>query len=448
VSNPWIGILTVMAALLVMFAALKLMERTRRPHPEVLRKLMHVGTGLLVVSFPWVFRQAWPVIFLAALSLLILTAVKFVPALRDGIGTVLTGVRRASLGELCFPAAVAALILLSRGDKLLFAVPMLIMTLADTLAALIGVAYGRVRFMTSDGFKSAEGSLAFFAIAFLSVHVPLLLCTDAGRAQTLLIALIIGLLSMLIEAIASRGLDNLLIPIGTFAFLRLYLHATPAALVLRLGVTVLLVAFALAWRKRTSMDDSALIACALFCYGAAMLGGAAWLIGPAVLFMAHVWFWPRDGAHRVHTVYAVASIALVALLWLGLQVAFGQGRTRPFLFPYAVAFGVELAVLDLAHGTDTVGRPRVGRLLNAMVIGSALAALQILPAIFPLHRLVASAISMAIAFCCVALAAWLYYAVMPALYGQRGTTTTIYSASFAACLIGSALAVGTQSMLV
>jgi hypothetical protein len=163
--------------------------------------------------------------------------------------------------------------------------------------------------------------------------------------------------------------------------------------------------------------------------------------------MAHVWFWPRDGAHRIHTVYAVASIALVALLWLGLQVAFGQGRTRPFLFPYAVAFGVELAVLDLAQGTNAMGRPKVCRLLNAMVIGSALAALQLLPAIFPLHQPIASVIAMAIAFCCVALAAWLYYAVMPALYGRRGSTTTIYSASFAACLIGSALAVGTQAML-
>ena len=62
------------------------------------------------------------------------------------------------------------------------------MTLADAVAALVGITYGKLRYVTGDGFKSAEGSVAFLSIAFLSVHVPLLLFTDVGRAQTLLIS--------------------------------------------------------------------------------------------------------------------------------------------------------------------------------------------------------------------------------------------------------------------
>src|SRR5690606_16105111 len=117
--------------------------------------------------------------------------------------------------------------------------------LADALAALIGLAYGRVRYVTSEGLKSAEGSIIFFAVAFMSVHVPLLLFTDVGRAQTLLIATIVGLLSMLVEAVAIKGLDNLLIPIAAYAMLRWYMGATVEALALRLVVTVALLVFAM-----------------------------------------------------------------------------------------------------------------------------------------------------------------------------------------------------------
>jgi phytol kinase len=124
--------------------------------------------------------------------------------------------------------AVGLLWWLSGGEALLFSVPVL--ALADAVAALIGVRYGTVRYKTHDGFKSAEGSIAFFAVAFLSVHVPVLLAGVTGRAESLLLASIVGLLVMLIESIFWRGLDNMFVPLGAFAFLSLYLNADAAML--------------------------------------------------------------------------------------------------------------------------------------------------------------------------------------------------------------------------
>src|SRR5579863_2423241 len=129
--EPRWGIVLVCSILLGMFLVLKLLERYVRPHPELLRKLMHVGMGLIVISFPWLLARTWPVLLLVAISLVVLAVVRFVPTLRDGMGTVLTGVDRVSLGEICFPIAVGAIWILSRGDKILFVVPMLILTLAD-----------------------------------------------------------------------------------------------------------------------------------------------------------------------------------------------------------------------------------------------------------------------------------------------------------------------------
>jgi phytol kinase len=71
---------------------------------------------------------------------------------------------RRSLGEVYFPAAVAVLFCLSHQTPLLFCIPILMLTLADAVAALIGVRYGRLRYQTLEGQKSAEGSITFFTL--------------------------------------------------------------------------------------------------------------------------------------------------------------------------------------------------------------------------------------------------------------------------------------------
>src|SRR5437867_4045500 len=84
------------------------------------------------------------------------------------------------------------------------AIPILILTLADAIAALVGMAYGAHRYTGIAGQKSAEGSLAFFTVAFLTTHIPLLLLTtdqQMAREKVLLISLTIGFLVMLMEGI-------------------------------------------------------------------------------------------------------------------------------------------------------------------------------------------------------------------------------------------------------
>ncbi len=428
-----------LAVLGLLFGFLKVVERFAKPHPELLRKLLHVGTGLIVISFPWIFTETWPVLLLAGLSAGLLLAVKYLPRYRDGIGTVMTGVHRPSLGEICFPAAVASLILLSRGDKLLFAVPLLIMTLADAVAALVGIAYGKLRYVTSEGLKSAEGSIAFFSIAFLSVHVPLLLFTNVGRTETLLIAVIIGLLSTLLEAIAARGLDNLLIPLGAYAFLRLYLDATPNALLLRLIVTASLVIFALAWRRRTNLNDSALMAAALYGYAAGMLGGWPWLIGPIVLFLAHVCLWPRTTDRRGDTVMVVVAVTGPGLVWLAAQVA---DPSRHWLIPYAAGFACHLTIIGVSRiSTDPRKLPRLIRLGGAILSGWLLFSLQILPTLLggrhhigpiPLQTLT-------IAIGCVVAAGVLYFRLLTTLYGPGQSKFLIHASGFMIALVLSTM---------
>lgn len=346
--NPWLGMGLVLTILGGSMAGLHAYRRLRSPHPELVRKLLHVGMGLVTLTFPWLFGTAWPVLFLAGGSILGLIALKTSAPLRHRLGDVIHGVARASVGEIYFPLAVALLFLLSAGDALLFCIPMLILTLADAVAALIGVRYGLVHYTTAEGEKSVEGSTAFFTVAFLSTHIPLLLFTNTGRAEALLVALTVGFLVMLLEAIAWQGLDNLFIPLGAFILLKTSLTMDVAALAAPLGVMVLLVIFALFCRRHTTLNDSALLGAALVGYGSWAVGGWHWLLPPLILFISYPLLSPRtdQNSRRTRDIYAVISVASAGLVWLFLAETLGRPE---FYYPYTLAFAAHLAIIGIAR---------------------------------------------------------------------------------------------------
>lgn len=228
--------------MLVLVAALMLgiagLQKRLSLNPEWSRKLLHTGGGLMALGLPWLFHSAWPVMILCAMSLLGLLAVKGIPALRCRVGCVVDRVDRKSHGDLYFVSATGLLFLIAGGDPLLYSVPMLILTFADSAAALVGQRYGRHRFQTSGGTKTVEGSTAFFFMAFFSVQVVLQVFTDRAPIATLLIALLIALLLSLVEAAAGRGTDNFFIPIAGCLLLRAYLGSPVSLLMIHLMTTV------------------------------------------------------------------------------------------------------------------------------------------------------------------------------------------------------------------
>jgi phytol kinase len=344
----WLKIGLVMGAVGGLMAGLTVYQRRYAPHPEWVRKLMHMGAGLVALSLPWLFDDPWPVVVLTFVSALAMAAVKWLAVLRQNVGQVTGGVLRSTLGEICFPLGTGVLFVLARGDRLLYSIPLLILTFADASAALIGVFYGVRRYTTSEGVKTLEGSLAFFQAAFLSTLVPLLLFSDVGRAETLLIALLMALLSMLLDATAWWGLDNLLIPVLSFLMLRVFIQLDAASLTVQLIVTVAMIVFVLVWRKRTTLNDSALLATVIYGYLCWTLGGWEWVLPPLLLLLSYNLLSPSDvGDHaRPYTVQVVLGVGAVGLFWLLLAA----GSDSPhFYFPYMLSFAAQLAMIGLAR---------------------------------------------------------------------------------------------------
>ena len=105
--NPLPGMALVACSFAVIMGGVTAARRALSLQPELSRKLVHVGMGLVTLSFPLLFLEAWPVWVLSISFLIALAALRFVTPLRQRLGKTLSDVGRQSLGEFYFPLAVA-----------------------------------------------------------------------------------------------------------------------------------------------------------------------------------------------------------------------------------------------------------------------------------------------------------------------------------------------------
>lgn len=423
------GILATLAAFALLVGGLMLYRRTALSSPELLRKLLHVGMGAVVLAFPWVFRNDWPVVLMTGLFVTLLVARRRRPKSRQpaaggplgGLAGVLDGVGRQSLGDVYFAVSVGVLFVASRhgpvAGPMLYVIPILLLALPDATAALVGGRYGRHRYHATAGDKSCEGSVAFFAVALLAVHVPLLLWVPAvGRVECLLIAATLALLAMILEAIAWRGLDNLFVPLGSFVLLKAFIPMPAAALAECAAVAAACLVFALGWRRRTTLDGGAALGAALALYVAWALGGWRWLLAPLATFVGYAVLWPRTARERAalgHNIQAVASVAAAGLAWVFIKQAADWGGRLDVFYPYTLGFAAHVAII----GATRMRRSRPGRPTWAVL---ALTTAQAWALLFVPYLLVEGFLARQVALSLLALpvvatAAGVFYAIQPGI---------------------------------
>lgn len=343
--TPLTGIALVLALLGALMLSVYLLRR--RLSPEMSRKTVHIGMGLTCLAFPWLFADYWPVILLAGLSIALLIAVRWAPRLNRRFGKVLGGVERISFGEIYFPIAVAAVFVWSRHQPLLYVVPILLLTLADSCSALIGQSYGKFKYSTLSGKKSWEGSLTFFMVAFLCVHVPVLLFSDIGRAESLLIATMLALLLMLAEAASWRGLDNLFIPLAACGLLQEYWPLPASLLLFKLALLAAVLMLALYIRHRLLLDGGAIALATIACYTCAALAGITWLIAPLTVLFGYAAVSPATWNSHYRSVDSVLCIAVTGFFWVFL--AKGLDAAQILLFPFTLCLAVHFAIVSTSR---------------------------------------------------------------------------------------------------
>lgn len=180
---------------------------------ELRRKTAHVLGGCVLLLAARMTSSNAVVLALCALLLGWLVATRTLPSLK--MYRKLSVDRRdgsESWGDLWFPVGLGAVTVLFGAQSAAWLAAALVLTLADSAAAVIGTRFPGAVFSIAGGTKSFGGSCACWIIAGGSIALvewmtgsPWSWVACAGLA-----AIVMGL-----EAISPRGLDNLSLPLGT-----------------------------------------------------------------------------------------------------------------------------------------------------------------------------------------------------------------------------------------
>jgi len=242
--GEWVKMILIAGLLMSLMGLLSVAVRRFNLPAEWGRKLLHLMMGSMAMSFPWLIGPPAPVLMLAVLAGAWLLAVRTSPQLRVRFGAALHAVDRPSWGEIHFAAGAAGSYLLAGGDALCFALPMALLTFADTAAAIVGT-YSARRHPIGIHNKSFEGCAAFFAVSCVCAFTALSFGAHSPPTERLGAALQLAFDVTALEIIGARGADNLLIPIGATCLMPLLLNGSPAVPWVHLGLAAVLMSL---WR--------------------------------------------------------------------------------------------------------------------------------------------------------------------------------------------------------
>ena len=341
-------------------------------HAEVSRKTIHVAIGLYAMALPLLFDTRLPVVVLLLIALALMGWLRLPQVRTTGLGKAIHAVERRSLGDIWLALAIGFVFLQAEGEYIFYALPLAIITLSDTAAALTGSAYGRSRFAVEDGVKSWEGVVAFFMVSVIVAMAMLLLLTDAPRLNVVVLAFAIAAFGAIVEAVSWRGLDNLFVPICLQFFIKGYLFAEPMALALialQFGVAVIAVAV-IARRLALSVHASRAFVIAIFLFLGA--GGPYGAVVPMFAIAAHLIARRRPCASPHRDLDFIATLCGAGLIWFFVGETIGPSALSFYNLGMA---GMALGLLVVATG----GRIAAGALLTLAVGAGYLALLSLAP---------------------------------------------------------------------
>lgn len=200
----WLGIILLIAGWL---------NRFFTNDPELIRKVVHIGTGNVILLAWWLDIPAWVGISASILASIV-TLLSYQFPILPGINSV----GRKSLGTFFYAVSIGVLVawFWSIDRPQYAALGILVMTWGDGLAALIGQRFGKHTYIVWGVKKSWEGSLTMCLVSYI-VSSLILLAVQGNFWSTQLIALAVATVATGLEAFSLYGIDNLSVPLGSAA---------------------------------------------------------------------------------------------------------------------------------------------------------------------------------------------------------------------------------------
>ncbi|AFZ27622.1 dolichol kinase [Cylindrospermum stagnale PCC 7417] len=181
--------------------------------PEIIRKIVHIGTGHVILIAWWLDIPA-SVGITASILASAITLLSYLLPILPGINSV----GRQSLGTFFYAVSIGVLVACfwHLQQPQYAALGIMIMAWGDGLAALIGQRFGKHKYKIFGSQKSWEGSLTMTLVSYLVCSL-ILLGTQGNIWQTWVISLLVAVIATALEAFSFLGIDNLTVPLGSAA---------------------------------------------------------------------------------------------------------------------------------------------------------------------------------------------------------------------------------------
>lgn len=208
-----------LASLIASLVGAEIISKKLNLPQEFSRKFIHIVVGFLVIAFSINIREMQPITFVSLLFTLINAIVlKFnlMPAM---------GSDRKSYGTVFYPFTIlVGAIFLWDQQKIIFLSLVLVLALADAIAAMVGQKWKKsTTLIILKDKKTIPGSLAMWISTSLIIYILLVWNGVETDYPPVIIAVISGLFISIAEMISVNGSDNISIGIATALILTVFL---------------------------------------------------------------------------------------------------------------------------------------------------------------------------------------------------------------------------------
>jgi phytol kinase len=332
----------------LLFLTVDRLEKNGKTDTELTRKLLHIGSGLIALLFPLFFKTLTGVVYLGMFFTGLLLLLRNMEKFRGGIGRTLRKDERQSRGDIYFILSIMILWVFSYSNRILYYIPLLILIFPDAMAALGGVKFGKRKYKSVVGEKSIEGSAIFFTVTLAITFLSLIFFTSLGFTESMIISLLMAFLSMILEAVSWRGLDNIFVPVLSFFILKSSMESDILTTGINLLVTVVLFLMVILGKKYSSLSDDAALTGAFYCYFVWITGGIKWTIVTVFLYLLYraVTMKPNFDKKNPYNFPTMLTICLPGLFWL---IVYRITNIEDIFYIYLTVISSHLSVIGVAR---------------------------------------------------------------------------------------------------
>lgn len=218
VPSLWLQITLVGAWLGLILLIAEGINRFAQADPEISRKVVHIGTGQVILLAWWLHIPAWVGIAAGVLAGAIALISYQVPILPS-----VNSIGRKTLGTFFYAISISLLVawFWPLEQQQYAAIGILVMAWGDGLAAVFGQRFGKHSYQVWGMQKSWEGSLTMWLVSD-AVSTLILLPLEGNVWQTWAVSAIVASAATCLESFSKWGLDNLTVPLGSAAIAFLF----------------------------------------------------------------------------------------------------------------------------------------------------------------------------------------------------------------------------------